>query len=97
VLIAVLAAFIGPAQDHRAPHGRRQGRPGVIGATEPADLDDAPAGGASTKASMPRKRTWCAAIGVGDHCVGFAGWFVMQSGGDETAMIADDVVSASIT
>jgi hypothetical protein len=59
VLIAVLAAFIGTAQDHRAPHRRRQG-PGVIGATEPADLDDAPAGGASTKASMPRKRTWWA-------------------------------------
>jgi hypothetical protein len=38
VLIAVLTAFIGPAQDHRAPHGRRQGRPGVIGATEPVDL-----------------------------------------------------------
>jgi hypothetical protein len=26
-----------------------------------------------------------------------AGWFVMQSGGDEAPMIADDVVSASIT
>jgi hypothetical protein len=37
-----------------------------------------------------------AAVGVWDHRVGFAGWFVMQSGGDEAPMIADDVVSASI-
>jgi hypothetical protein len=38
-----------------------------------------------------------AAVGVGDHRVGFAGWFVMQSRGDEAPMIADDIVSASIT
>jgi hypothetical protein len=38
-----------------------------------------------------------AAVGVGDHRLGFAGSFVMQSGGDEAPMIADDVVSASIT
>jgi hypothetical protein len=38
-----------------------------------------------------------AAVGVRDHRVGFVGWFVMQSGGDEVPIIADDVVSASIT
>jgi hypothetical protein len=53
-----------------------------------------PAGGASTTAQA---HVVGAAVGVGDHRRGFAGWFVMQSGGDEAPMIADDVVSASIT
>jgi hypothetical protein len=66
VLIAVLAAaFIGERMTLRRTigllmAGRREGRPGIIWATEPADLDDAPAGGASTKTSIPRKRTWWA-------------------------------------
>jgi hypothetical protein len=38
-----------------------------------------------------------AAVGVGDHRVGFVGWLVMQSGGDEAPMVADVVGSASIT
>jgi hypothetical protein len=95
VLIAVLAtAFIGERTSWASP-----GRPGIIGVTEPAASRMAPAGGASTKASIPRKRTWWvgAAVGIGDHRVGFAGWFVMQSGGDEAPMVGDDVVSASIT
>jgi hypothetical protein len=50
-----------------------------------------PAGGASTKASIPRKRR------CRGSRVGFAGWFVMHPGGDEAPMIADGVVSASIT
>ena len=38
-----------------------------------------------------------ATVDAVDHRVGFGGQFVMQSGGDEAPMIADDVVSASIT
>jgi hypothetical protein len=70
----------------------------VIGATEPADLDDA-ARGRRVNKGLDRGPAHVVgtAVGVGDYRVGFAGWFVMQSGGDEAPMIADDVVSASIT
>jgi hypothetical protein len=101
VLIAVLAAaFIGERMTLRRTIGRlmavaRVGR-GSAGPRNRRTSTMPPAGGASTKTSIPRKRT-CAAVGVEDHRVGFAGWFVMQSAGDEAPMIADDVVSASVT
>jgi hypothetical protein len=41
------------------PVGGHEGRSGIVRATEPTHLDDA-AGGASAKASIPRKPTWWA-------------------------------------
>jgi hypothetical protein len=54
-----------------------------IGATEPADLDDAARGRRVNKGLDPgQAHVVGAAVGVWDHRVGFAGWFVMQSGGE---------------
>jgi hypothetical protein len=61
VLIAVLAAFIGERmmQDIGLPMGVAKS-PGIIGPPNRRASTMAPGGGASTKASIPRKPTWWA-------------------------------------
>jgi uncharacterized protein with NAD-binding domain and iron-sulfur cluster len=87
VLIAVLAAaFTGDRMPLRRTIGLLMGvarSAGVIGATEPGG----PRRWRPRAARQQRPR---------GSRVGFAGWFVMLSGGDEAPMIADDVVSAAI-
>jgi hypothetical protein len=77
---------------------QEQGRPGVIGVAEPADLDDAAGARRVGKCLDPAQaHVVGAAVGAVDHRVGFAGQFVMQSGGDEAPDDRNDAASASIT
>jgi hypothetical protein len=57
-----------------------------------------PAGGASAKASIPRKRMWWArAVGAVDHRMGFAGHSSCSPVATRRPTIGDDAALASIT
>jgi hypothetical protein len=67
-----------------APHGCRQGRTGRHRGPEPADLNDAARERrVGSGLDSAQAHVLSTTVGAVDHGVGFAGQFVIQSGGDE--------------
>jgi hypothetical protein len=80
------------------PVGENKGRPGIIGPAEPAHLDYAACGRRVGKGIDPGEvHVVGAAVDAVDHGVGFAGQFVMQSGGDEAPYAPTSVVEFAKT
>ena len=64
--------------------GEHQGRPGIAGATEPTDLDDATGRWRMREGLDPAEaHVVGATVDAVDHRVGFAGQLVVQPGSDE--------------
>jgi hypothetical protein len=96
VLIAVLAAaFIGERTTLRRTIGLLMGIARSAGDRRGHRTDGPPRW--RPRAGRLQTHVVSTPVGVGGHRVGFAVWFVMQSSGDGAPMIADDIVSASIT